>query len=408
MNHMPDWTTPADLRDQVLKVWNKGLVLSARITGAPLFPLALRLRRPESRAYGENFEAVRNWVRALEIGARARRGFGYDIEWIDINHRQLGRNRIPDRIAVPTEADALKLIGMERTAARFEQLCRSTERSFPILAKWLARKPFVALDHDRDWSAILAVLAWFRDHPNSNLYLRQLDIEGVDTKFIESRRPLLGELLAAVLERTADLQSGGSQTFEQRYGLKSKPPLVRFRALDKSLAIGGLLDVATPVAQFASLAIPARRVFITENEVNGLAFPDVEQSIVVFGMGKSVNLLRSAVWLQNREIYYWGDIDTHGFAMLDQLRAILPGARSLLMDLETLLAHRALWVCEDTPFRGALPRLHTDERELFDALVNNRFGEKVRLEQERVSFGLVQRAIQNVASQPCEVDAGQG
>jgi hypothetical protein len=405
---MPDWTTPADLRDQVLKVWNKGLILAARITGAPLFPLALRLRRPDSRAYGENFGAVRNWIRALEVGARARRGFGYDIEWIDINHRQLGRNRVPDRIAVPTEADALKLIGMERTAARFEQLCRSTERSFPILVKWLARKPFVALDQDRDWSAILAVLAWFRDHPNSNLYLRQLDIEGVDTKFIESRKPLLGELLAAGVERTADLQSGVSQTFEQRYGLKSKPPLIRFRALDKSLAIGGLLDVATPVAQFGSLATPARRVFITENEVNGLAFPDVKQSIVVFGMGKSVNLLRSAVWLQNREIYYWGDIDTHGFAMLDQLRAILPAARSLLMDLETLLAHRALWVCEDTPFRGALSRLHTEERELFDALVNNRFGEKVRLEQERVSFGLVQRAIQDVASQPCEIDAGHG
>jgi hypothetical protein len=146
------------------------------------------------------------------------------------------------------------------------------------------------------------------------------------------------------------------------------------------------------------VTIPARRVFITENEVNGLAFPDVEQSIVVFGMGKSLNLLRSAVWLQNREIYYWGDIDTHGFAMLDQLRAILPTARSLLMDRKTLLAHRPLWVCEDTPFRGGLPCLQADERELFDALVNNRFGEKVRLEQERVSFGWVQRAIHDVVS----------
>jgi hypothetical protein len=206
-----------------------------------LVPLALRLRRPDSRAYGENFEAVRNWIRASENGARARRGFGYEIKWVDINHRQLGRNRIPDRISVATEADALKLIGMEKTAARFEQLRHSTERSFPILAKWLARKPFVALDHDRDWSRILAVLAWFRDHLGSNLYLRQLDIEGVDTKFIESRKPLLAELLAVILERTADFQSGASQTFEQRYGLKTKPPLVRFRALDQSLAIGGLL-----------------------------------------------------------------------------------------------------------------------------------------------------------------------
>jgi hypothetical protein len=55
--------------------------------------------------------------------------------------------------------------------------------------------------------------------------------------------------------------------------------------LDRSLAVGGLLDVATPAAQFASLAMPARRIFITENEVNGLAFPDVAEGIVVFGLG---------------------------------------------------------------------------------------------------------------------------
>ena len=200
---MQDWTTPNDLADQVLRVWTKGRILATRMTGEPLFPLALRLRRPDTLAYGAHFEKVRNWIRVLEEGARARRGFGYDIEWTEINHRQLGRNRIPDRVAVPTEADALKLIGMEKQAARFEELRQSTERSFQILIEWLVRKPFVALDHARDWSRILAVLAWFRDHPNSDLYLRQLDIEGVDTKFIESRKPLLAELLAVVVARAA-------------------------------------------------------------------------------------------------------------------------------------------------------------------------------------------------------------
>ena len=395
---MQDWTTPNDLADQVLRVWTKGRILAARMTGEPLFPLALRLRRPDTLAYGAHFEKVRNWIRALEEGARARRGFGYDIEWTEINHRQLGRNRIPDGVAVPSEADALKLIGMEKAAARFEQLRQSTERSFPILTEWLARKPFVALDHARDWSRILAVLAWFRDHPNSDLYLRQLDIEGVDTKFIESRKPLLAELLAVVVARAADLQPGTvAQTLEQRYGLKSKPPIIRFRVLDRSLAVGGLLDVATPAAQFASLALPARRVFITENEVNGLAFPDVAEGIVVFGLGYGLELLSSAVWMQDREVYYWGDIDTHGFAMLDRLRGFFPAARSLLMDRETLLAHRALWVREDTPFRGPLTRLESDERELFETLLHNQLGDGIRLEQERVSFGRVRQTMQEIA-----------
>jgi hypothetical protein len=101
--------------------------------------------------------------------------------------------------------------------------------------------------------------------------------------------------------------------------------------------------------------------------------------------------------MQDREIYYWGDIDTHGFAMLDRLRAILPAARSLLMDRETLLAHRALWVREDTPFRGSLMRLKSDERELFETLVHNRLGDGIRLEQERVSFGRVRQAMLDIS-----------
>jgi hypothetical protein len=395
---MQDWTTPTDLADQVLRVWNKGRILAARMTGEQLFPLALRLRRPEARSYGANFERVRSWIRLLEEGARVRRGFGYDIEWTEINHRQLGRNKVPEKVAVPTEADALKLIGMEKETARFEQLRRLTERSFPSLAQWLASKPFAALDHARDWPRILTVLAWFRDHPHSDLYLRQLDIEGVDTKFIESRKPLLAELLAVVLKKESDSQPiGAAQTFEQRYGLRSKPPTIRFRVLDRSLAVGGLLDVATPAAQFASLAIPAKRVFITENEINGLAFPDVAEGVVVFGLGYGLELLSSATWMQNREVYYWGDIDTHGFAMLDRLRAIFPSTRSLLMDRETLLAHRSLWVRENVPFRGTLLRLKPDEHDLFEALVHNRLGDGIRLEQERVSFGRVRQAMQDIA-----------
>ena len=395
---MQDWTTPSDLADQVLRVWTKGRILAARMTGEPLFPLALKLRRPDTRAYGAHFEKVRSWIRVLEEGARARRGFGYDIEWTEINHRQLGRNRIPDRVAVPTEADALRLIGMEKQAARFEQLRQLTEGTFHILTVWLARKPFVALDHARDWSRILAVLTWFCNHPNSGLYLRQLDIEGVDTKFIESRKALLAELLAVVAARTADQPTSSALTFEQRYGLKSKPPIIRFRVLDRSLAVAGLLDVATPAAEFASLVMPARRIFITENEVNGLAFPDVAEGMVVFGLGYGLELLSSAVWMQDREIYYWGDIDTHGFAMLDRLRALFPAARSLLMDRETLLAHRPLWVREDIPFRGPLMRLESNERALFEALVQNQLGDGIRLEQERVSFSRVRHALQEIAT----------
>ena len=50
------------------------------------------------------------------------------------------------------------------------------------------------LEHSEDWAKILAVLVWFRANPRPAMYLRQVDIAGVDTKFIEARRSLLTEL----------------------------------------------------------------------------------------------------------------------------------------------------------------------------------------------------------------------
>ena len=223
-------------------------------------------------------------------------------------------------------------------------------------------------------------------------FQRQLDIAGVDTKFIEVRRGLLAELLDQVLAppRASDQVA---PSFEQRFGLRARPGLVRMRILDPSLDIRGLSDIATPVEQLARLDLPATRVFITENEINGLAFPDMAGSIVLFKLGYALDLLSQIGWLHDRRIHYWGDIDTHGFAMLDRLRASFPQAKSLLMDRETLLAHKSLWGREEAPHTGQLARLNEQEQALYDDLRQNRLGDGVRLEQERISFSRLQRAL---------------
>ena len=393
-----DWTDPTGLADQILRHWTQGRILAAKIDGTPLFPLRLRLRGPDTKSIGQRFDEVRTWIRDLEDGSRAKRGFGYDIEWLSINHRQLGRNRIPGSISVPTEGDALRLIGKAKDGRRFDECLESTVGVFPMLAEWIRRRPFLMLENANDWQRILAVLAWFRDHQHSGLYLRQLDIAGIDTKFIEGRRGLLSELLDAVEStRVKERSFIGARSFEHRFGLRSKPPLVRFRLLDERLAINGLSDIAVPAEQFARLSLVAQRVFITENEINGLAFPDVPRGLVIFGLGYSLDLLFSAEWLRGLELHYWGDIDTHGFAILDKLRTMFPLVRSLLMDRETLLAHRSLWVQEAVPHIGRLARLTDAERTLFEDLQLDRIGPRVRLEQERISFGHVQRALKELS-----------
>lgn len=413
---MTTWTTPADIRAEIERLWNRGLLLACvlqELTGpdaasptadecgasvslsAPVvFPYRLRLRAPQASELGSMFEAVRDWARSLDTASRTATGAGFEIRWEDINTRALGRNRLPTELFVPSLSDALAMIDRTTEAGRFADLAKATFARFPALASWIARKPLVLLAQHADWSQILDVVAWFGAHPRSGLYARQIDVAGVDTKFIEARRALLGELLDVVLPADAIEQSASRiHQFEIRYGLAAKPVMIRFRLLDPKLAVAGLTDLSVPVAEFATCELPVSRIFIVENEVTALAFPDVPDSLVIFGGGYGVDRLAAVRWLGSRTVVYWGDIDTHGFVILDRLRALIPQAESLLMDRETLLTHRAQWAFEGAPRRADLDRLDGDERALYDDIRLDRMGTGVRLEQERIPYGYVCSAL---------------
>ena len=88
------------------------------------------------------------------------------------------------------------------------------------------------------------------------------------------------------------------------------------------------------------------QAILVENEVTFLSLPVPVEGVVIWGKGFDIDKAGSLPWLQDAEVHYWGDIDTHGFAILNQLRAWLPHAHSFLMDRETLLAHRGRWGTE--------------------------------------------------------------
>lgn len=384
------WTRPPDLVAQLRRHWDSGRLLAERLEGQEsLFPLKLRLRKAGSRDLGDDFDGLRAWVAELIEHSRDRRGYGYAIEWRTVNHRTRGSNHLPQAILVPTAEDALRLIGKTAEARRFDQLAAQLLGEFHGLRGWLARRPLEALNRFDEWPQLQAILRYFFSHPRPGVYLRQLDIPGLDTKFIESRRGLVSELLDAVLPTSAiDASATGAAAFNRRYGLASRPVQVRFRILDSRLAVQGLTDLSVPAEEFACLDLPVDQVFITENEINGLAFPAHPRAIVVFGLGYGLDRLAGIDWLRNACCWYWGDIDTHGFAILNRLRAKLPMVRSFLMDRATLDAHRELWGREpdDRRFRGELTRLDEAEHALYRALRDDVLSPGLRLEQERIRY----------------------
>ena len=396
------WSSPSDLKDQVQRQWDNGSLLASLFEGEPLFPLRLSLKRPSTNELASRFEDVRKWIRLLEAKSHAALGYGYELEWMDHNHRQLGRNRVPITAYIRTREDALRVLGRSHDAELFSSLATETLLQWPALKEWIIRRPLRLLECAHVWPQVLAVLRWFSEHRASGLYLRQIDVMGVDTKFIETYRSLLFELLELCLPCvTVNAEfPPGPRGLELRYGLATKPTSLRLRVLDPILKIGGFTDLSAPVSQWNTIDIGLRRVFITENEINGLCFPMMPNCAVIFGLGYGLERLSSLQWLARAEVIYWGDIDTHGFTMLDRVRAILPHARSLLMDRETLFQHRSAWASEASVQTTDLLRLDSAESALFDELRRHQHGEGVRLEQERIRFGWVQKALQRLAVFP--------
>ncbi len=401
---MSAWTSSKDLREQVERLWRSGKLLAVLLTDEQLFPRRLVLKTPTARQLSDRFAEVREWVAELEDGARH-----YRLERETINNRVLGTNTLPSAAWVETREEALAWLGKRRDAQLFAELVALTRQRQPALLVWLERRPLKALELAEEWARLLDIVVWLRRNPRPGVYLRQVDLAGIDTKFIERNRGVLTELLDLALPETAiDDGAVGAAQFERRYGFRAKPGRVRFRLLDLSLTSTVMpslqrlgdsagLEVTVTAEAFAALRPSAEHVFITENEVNFLAFPPVPSGIVVFGGGYALELLSGAHWLQGMRVHYWGDIDTHGFAILDRLRAALPGVESLLMDRATLEAHRNQWSSEPQPHTRALMNLDPDEASLYDDLCLGRLGERVRLEQELVGFNVLERALERLA-----------
>jgi hypothetical protein len=390
-----NWSTPADLRAQVQRLWDRGDLLRAAVSDAVSWPLRLSLKAPGAADLSDRFEAVREWLSTVAETPHCR------VEWREWNHRVQGTQRLPAAVWLDTLQDALAFIGKARQAQRFEAMWQQTATAQPVLLAWLSRRPTQALELAERWQRLLGVVAWLQAHPRPGVYLRQVDVPGVDSKFIEAHRGVLADLLDLALPPAAvELAASGVGQFARRFGFLDKPVRIRFRLLDAALpslpGCEGLPDITLDAESFGKLALPVERVFVTENETNFLAFPPAACALVVFGAGYGWEALARAAWLHRCRLHYWGDIDTHGFAILDQLRGCFPHVASFLMERETLLAHRLHWGEEPEPARHGLYRLTTDEAAVYDDLRFDRLQPRLRLEQERVGFGWLNERLRGL------------
>ena len=113
-----------------------------------------------------------------------------------------------------------------------------TRQEQPLLVKWLSKRPLQAIELAAQWPLFLKIVAWITEHLRPGIYLRQVDIPGIHSKFIEGHRVVLCELFDLVLPKEAiSLEQTGVGKFSSRYGFLDKPVRIRFRVLDDRIAL---------------------------------------------------------------------------------------------------------------------------------------------------------------------------
>ena len=365
--------------------------LRSIVTGEGFFPLELRLGKTRRAADYPGYQAELAALRA------AATDFGFQIEWERVRAPRFGQHDRPQRAFYAGEPEYLRALGKAGEVQAFREDVAAIRAASLALEPWLARNDMKIVAQHELWPRLLRVVCWFERNPRCGLYLRQLPIPGIDTKFFETHSTILDELLVAAHPEHVD---PAETRFAARHGLRREAPLVRLRFLDPALqAARGFPvdDLAVPASTFRSLPLPGVRVLITENLRNFLALPALPGTVAVYGGGNALTLLAGSSWLTDSLVFYWGDIDAHGFLMLSRLRESFPHAASIMMDDATLATAPELTGSAAPVDAVDLRRLTPDEARLFARLRDGSVG----LEQERVpwdyALAWLGRAIADVA-----------
>lgn len=361
--------------------------------------LNLPLHPPTERKALADQTAARTWARAWDAVD--------GVEWTSRSWPSIGKQLVPERLLLQG-ADAIARFAGAASARRW-MLARNVveqaraalsvpEMATPVPSPATPPTTSVVSAAERldaalyrhlltlmglepaERARVLEFSAWVADHNVTGMFLREIPLPGVDSKWLEGHRAVVLALVSA-------------RTGEADLGLRGAEDRVRIRFLDASVGAQGARDLELPVSQAASLDLAPRRVVVVENLQTFLALPYLPSAVAIFGSGYGVGArLETLSWMHAADILYWGDMDSHGLAVLNQFRSRFPQARSVLMDTDALFEHHELWVQEGQPVRGVLPLLTEEEQQLLDQL---RAHGHVRLEQERLSWDFALDRLRN-------------
>lgn len=379
--------SPKEIKDKASKKYKEFLKYEIDLLFnkpvEPFFPLVIK---GDTGNVNDDLFKRQNELQFLIKNSKNETGSGYYLELENVNSRKNGIQTDIKKILLECKEDYLSFIKEDESycsfLSGFKIVKEKSDVSEQFLYDWvcvhisdLCKK----LDNNF-WSDICLCANWLDSNLNTNLYIREIPIP-VHTKFIENNKSLIKSL-------TKKFDS--ELSFEETYGLKSKPILIRIRSLDekKQFMNISLSECSITVSDLnnidESFYNGITNVFIVENEMIFLTFPKVDNAICIWGHGFTVNALKDVNWLKNKNIIYFGDIDEHGFEILSSLRGHFSKTQSFCMS-KTILEKYDGFRVEGAQLKGLIIPKHLSEHELeVFIILRNGPKNKNRLEQERI------------------------
>ncbi len=416
------------------KHWQNSRNLKSLLSGGDSFPLVVPLKPPRGNAAIQNIGHFQNFVSSWKSfsqdsinGAGQERGDskskGFEVVWEKRNFRSLAEQDVPTHLDILDIGSLACILGSDEERQLqywlskihyiFESL--SSQSYLPQSQSHQASSYEGSSSHDSslrgsdqnlfqalidhletldgfeqdDLELLVRLLPQLQKGMGQGCYLRALPVTFVDTKFIEKNLPIIESVVTALVDRSVKdigLMSWLDCKEKPRDWLLVKPLCQETRSL-----LGGLPLLRLSSDTLQEFELPARNILVIENEQSCLALRDVHNTIAVSGGGKNVSWMKAG-WLADKNVGYWGDIDSEGLAILSDARSRLSSITPLMMDELTVKTFAERMVPEPDSVSKDPVSLTETELALFKGLRADQYADK-RLEQERLPMEYVAQHI---------------
>lgn len=368
----------------------KSSYLKSIILGEQMFPWNIPVNKKETG----NLLLDTEILTTLYSNSKNTKNRGYRIESKTLKRTQITKL---SKIIIDSEEDFIYLLKEEREINNFKNSINKFRDNFDskIIDDYLMNnRAFIYNSSALFIDNFIEVSKFLIENPSSNKYPRELELKA-DTKFLSNNIQRITTFIRYFRE------------LDDSCGKYKKLGLINpFSTL--SIRLGSNFNVKAngnsfepnlstiELEAFSSFDNTYDKIFVIENRTSFLKFPLEENELAIYMGGFAINILKDIPFLLKANLFYFGDLDEHGFEILSLFREMYPNTKSFCMDIETIEKYRDFLIM-GKEYTGIIKNLDSNETLALDYLISHKInGYSSRIEQEKISLDFINYKLKEI------------